>query len=678
MLSEPSMSPRIMSIEEKEMIKMPVSQEPVVSVSSVSRLPDQALQPATNANSRELHLFRSLDLQRKGEIAVSDLLDALRSVGLNPDDARLAETTQKLEKLSLRDKLSYSQFCDLVRPNILLIDQALQGNMVIPDFDRFREKVTEIFSATKQNRTGNVADYIPQLARVLPDQCAISICTVDGQMFSLGESQIDFCVQSCCKPINYCLALEEHGEAYVRKYVGREPSGRNFNELALNDEGKPHNPMVNAGAIMCSALIRSDLDNADRFDFVLQRWATLCGGHKPRFSNSIYQSERETADRNFALGYYMNEHKAFPEGVDLLQTLDFYFQCCSIEANAEMLSVLTATLANGGVCPTNGERVMRTEHVQHCLSLMCSCGMYDFSGEFAFEVGLPAKSGVGGAILLAIPNVMGICIWSPRLDAHGNSVRGVEFCRRLVSTFSLHNFDNLKAESTKIDPRQNGIQSKAERVDELIWAASTGDVGAIHRLVVRGYDQNAADYDGRTPLHLAAAEGRIQLVRYFLENGAEPNPKDRWGGTPLDDAVLHGHGEVASLLNEHGGTLGRESQPDSRPTTDPVATVGNRSQPRGIVELIYAASEGDLCAIQRLVARAVDLAGADYDMRTPIHLAAAEGEERIVQFFIDQGVELSPRDRWGNTPLDEAKRHGHARVTELLRKSTGRTLAPRT
>ncbi len=623
-----------------------------------------------DVDSRELRLFRSLDVEGNGEISVSVLLDALLSVGLHASDTRLAATTKQLETRSLRDKLNYVEFCDLVRPNILLVEQALQGKMVIPDFAHFYEVVEQIYHETKQNQSGHVADYIPQLARVTPEQFAISICTVDGQMLSFGHADVEFCIQSCCKPINYCLALEELGESFVRRFVGREPSGRNFNELTLNNEGKPHNPMINSGAIMCSSLIRADLDNADRFDYVLDRWSALSGGRKARFNNSIYQSERETADRNFALGYYMKEHRAFPDGADLLKTLDFYFQCCSIEADAEMLSVVAATLANGGVCPTNGERVLRTVHVQHCLSLMCSCGMYDFSGEFAFEVGLPAKSGVGGAILVAIPNVMGICVWSPRLDSHGNSVRGVEFCKHLTSTFNLHNFDNLKAESDKIDPRQNRIQSKAERVDELIWAASKGDVGAIHRLLVRGYDQNAADYDLRTPLHLAAAEGQEALVRYFLENGAEPSPRDRWGGTPLDDATLHGHEKVASLLAAHGAVTGKETDLiPQRGSEVNGPKVNTPFKPSRVVELIYAASEGDLCAIQRLVARGIDLEAADYDLRTAVHLAAAEGQERIVQFFIDQGVDLSPRDRWGNTPLDEAQRHGHVRVIELLKKN---------
>ena len=140
--------------------------------------------------------------------------------------------------------------------------------------------------------------------------------------------------------MNYCLALEEHGSEDVHQYVGREPSGRIFNELALGDDGKPHNPMINAGAIMSTSLIRQQLDKGDRFDFVLDRWTALCGGEKVRFNNAVYQSERQSADRNFALGYLMKEQGAFPQGTDLIETLDFYFQCCSIEANAEALSVL--------------------------------------------------------------------------------------------------------------------------------------------------------------------------------------------------------------------------------------------------------------------------------------------------------------------------------------------------
>ena len=157
-------------------------------------------------------------------------------------------------------------------------------------------------------------------------------------------------------------------------------------------------------------------------------------------------------------------------------------------------------------------------------------------------------------------------------------------------------------------------------------------------------------------------------MQYLVENGAEVSPKDRWRGTPLDDAVRHGHREVAEFIQAHGGVSGSAISEEDRKTEDSGVTADMCNEPDRIVELIYAASEGDLTAIQRLVARGVGLEDADYDLRTPLHLAAAEGQERIVQYFLDQGVARSPRDRWGKTPLDEAERHGHARVADLLNR----------
>ncbi len=628
--------------------------------SRTNRIPPQI-------DAREYRLFRSLDVHNENRVFVTDVLDAISRAGLTKDDVRLRETMKGLEPYSLRDQLSCQKFCELVRPNILLVEQALQDNVVIPDFVEFCAELARIYEKTKENLQGKLADYIPQLSRVDPELYAVALCTIDGQRFSIGDTKEDFCVQSACKPISYCLALEEHGEDYVHRYIGREPSGQVFNELTLSKEGKPHNPMINAGAIMSGSMVGANLDPAVRFDFVLERWRALCGGEKVGFDNLVYQSERKSADRNFALGYYMREHKAFPDNADMLQALEFFFQSCSIEVNVEKMSVLAATLANGGVCPTNGERILKTKTLQHCLSLMVSCGMYDFSGEFAFTIGLPAKSGVSGILVVVIPNVMGMCLWSPRLDSRGNTVRGVEFCKELIKIFNFHNYDNLTGVSDKADPRLNRIQTMA-MVGQLIWAASKGDQGAIHRLIVRGFDQDAGDYDKRTPLHLAAAEGRENVVQYFLENGAAVNPKDRWDGTPLDDAYRHGHKKVVKLLEAHGGVRSNSAEGENRFHDVGVddAALSPDTDSDAVVELIYAASEGDVHAIQRLVARGAELDRGDYDLRTPLHLAAAEGHEHIVQYFIDQGVELSPRDRWGGTPLGDARRHGHGGVTQLL------------
>ena len=638
-----------------------------VLADSYAEVDRDTLAAVPEIDAREYRLFQSLDCDGDGVIAVDAVWEALRAAGLDKTDVRLADARERLSAYAATDVISFAEFTEAIRPNILLIEQALQGNLAVPDFGRFRAKIEHIYHEARENRDGQVAEYIPQLARVDPDLFGVGICTVDGQRFSIGDSQEEFCVQSCCKPVSYCLALEEHGPDEVHRYVGREPSGRIFNELALGDDGKPHNPMINAGAIMSTSLIRQDLDKGDRFDDVLDRWTALCGGEKVRFNNAVYQSERQSADRNFALGYLMKEQGAFPAGTDLIETLDFYFQCCSIEANAEALSVLAATLANGGVCPANGERVFSRQNVQHCLSLMCSCGMYNFSGEFAFVVGLPAKSGVGGAILVVIPNLLGLCVWSPRLDSHGNSVRGIEFCKKLVQTFNVHNFDSLTLESDKIDPRVDGVRATAEKVGEMIWASSKGDLGAVHRLVARGCNPNDADYDRRTPIHLAAAEGQAHVVKYFIDKGAEINPLDRWGGTPLDDARRHGHAEVAELLQCCGGEHGTIECFDGHDdlTDDSSHDVSNR-----IIEAIYAASQGNLAALRRLRARGIDLNGADYDLRTPLHLAAAEGQTVVVQYFVDQRLNLSPRDRWGNTPLDDARRHEQDRIVRLLTEAT--------
>lgn len=620
-------------------------------------------------DARELRLLTSLDSDNKSYIYRRDLEEAIAREGLSLDDYRFSETRKILAGIGPDDRIDYRSFCEIIRPSILLAERALQGNMVIRDFDEFCRHITDIYEATRPNEAGKVADYIPQLARVNPDQFAVSLCTVDGQRLSRGDAQVDFSVQSTCKPINYCMALQIHGEQLVHSHVGREPSGRGFNELTLNHEGRPHNPMINAGAIMCVSLLRrpGEANVADRFDMVMDTWKRLAGGSKVKFSNSVYLSEKTTADRNFALGYFMRGKKAFPAGTDLQETLEFYFQSCSIEVNAEQMAAVAATLANGGICPLSGERVFETKTVQHCLSLMYSCGMYDYSGEFAFSIGLPAKSGVAGALMIVVPNVMGICTWSPRLDKLGNSVRGIEFCRRLVATFNFHNYDTLTGHTEKKDPRISRVQARAESVNELIWAASKGDLGAIQRLVVRGTGIDGSDYDMRTPLHLAAAEGQTAIVEWFVNRGTEVNPRDRWGTTPLDDAYMQGHHETIKLLAAHGG------QRSGKVFVPPPESEMAQHNESGLTnELIWAAALGEIKAIQRLIARGVDLDGADYDRRTPLHLAAAEGHLGIVKLLLGQGVKVNPRDRWGGTPLDDAHRHGHADVAALLQSHATR------
>jgi len=290
---------------------------------------------------------------------------------------------------------------------------------------------------------------------------------------------------------------------------------------------------------------------ADKYDYILKYMRRLSGEEHVGFNNSVFLSERETADRNFAMAYYMRENKCFPENMDIHACLDLYFQACSMEVDTEALSVMAATLANGGICPTTGDKVFKSEAVRDCLSLMYSCGMYNYSGQFAFKVGLPAKSGVSGCIMLVIPNLMGVALWSPPLDDIGNSVRGLQFCNELVEEFNFHRFDNIRHSEKKKDPRREPHELRSMTTLTLLFSAVAGDVSCLHRHYLQGVDMTTSDYDGRTALHLAAAEGHEQAVRFLLETcQVPPHPSDRWGHTPLSEAERFHHAGVTKILEE--------------------------------------------------------------------------------------------------------------------------------
>ncbi|XP_077813451.1 glutaminase kidney isoform, mitochondrial isoform X6 [Macaca mulatta] len=449
------------------------------------------------------------------KIPVHKFITALKSTGLRTSDPRLKECMDML-RLTLQTTsdgvmLDKDLFKKCVQSNIVLLTQAFRRKFVIPDFMSFTSHIDELYESAKKQSGGKVADYIPQLAKFSPDLWGVSVCTVDGQRHSIGDTKVPFCLQSCVKPLKYAIAVNDLGTEYVHRYVGKEPSGLRFNKLFLNEDDKPHNPMVNAGAIVVTSLIKQGVNNAEKFDYVMQFLNKMAGNEYVGFSNATFQSERESGDRNFAIGYYLKEKKCFPEGTDMVGILDFYFQLCSIEVTCESASVMAATLANGGFCPITGERVLSPEAVRNTLSLMHSCGMYDFSGQFAFHVGLPAKSGVAGGILLVVPNVMGMMCWSPPLDKMGNSVKGIHFCHDLVSLCNFHNYDNLRHFAKKLDPRREGGDQRVKSVINLLFAAYTGDVSALRRFALSAMDMEQRDYDSRTALHVAAAEGGITL-----------------------------------------------------------------------------------------------------------------------------------------------------------------------
>ncbi|KAE9555747.1 hypothetical protein FO519_000961 [Halicephalobus sp. NKZ332] len=511
-------------------------------------------------------IFDLFKIPNKNEASIGKLLTVLKSYGLQESDPRLKPMMDKIWKIEqmkeevsneARDpkhwKLSKDDFKLCINESLTLISRTLQNNLIIPSWQQFCTIIKSIYDHCKAVKDGKVATYIPQLARQNPESWGVAICTVDGQRTSFGDTKTPFCVQSVSKAFNYAIAASDLGADFVHHYVGQEPSGRLFNEICLDSKNRPHNPMVNSGAIIVSALIQNKLNMADRFDYMLQRYRKIAGGDYIGFNNAVFLSERLTADRNYALAYYMKENGCFPkEMTSMTDALDFYFQLCSLEGNCDSLAVMAATLANGGVCPLTEERCIQSRPCRDVLSLMYSCGMYDYSGQFSFHVGLPAKSGVSGAMICVIPNLMGICLWSPPLDRLGNTCRGVEFCKELISKFNFHNYDSLAhTESSKFDPRKRYGELEKDQVVSLLFAAKAGDLNTIRRIYMHGVDLEMADYDKRTALHLAASEGHIETVR-FLVNIAKVkvNPKDRWNRIPYDDAVSFGFNQIATLLEK--------------------------------------------------------------------------------------------------------------------------------
>ncbi|MFT7814978.1 glutaminase kidney isoform, mitochondrial-like isoform X3 [Arapaima gigas] len=393
------------------------------------------------------------------KIPAHKFVSALKATGLRTGDPRLKECMEML-KVTLKSTsdgvmLDRHLFKKCVQSNIVLLTQAFRKKFVIPDFMSFASHIDELYESAKSLSGGQVGEKHQYQAMMLVTSCVLCL-SFHTTRHTVGDTKVPFCLQSCVKPLKYAIAVHDHGTEYVHRFIGKEPSGLRFNKLFLNEDDKPHNPMVNAGAIVCTSLIKQGASNAEKFDYVMNFLNKMAGNEYVGFSNATFQSERESGDRNFAIGYYLKEKKCFPEGTDMPSILDFYFQLCSIEVTCESASVMAATLANGGFCPITGERVLSPEAVRDTLSLMHSCGMYDFSGQFAFHVGLPAKSGVSGGILLVVPNVMGVMCWSPPLDKLGNSVRGIQFCTDLVALYNFHNYDNLRHFAKKMDPRREG------------------------------------------------------------------------------------------------------------------------------------------------------------------------------------------------------------------------------
>lgn len=282
--------------------------------------------------------------------------------------------------------------------------------------------------------SGAVADYIPELSKADPGHFGISVATLDGHVYEVGDTRIPFTIQSMSKAFVFALALDTLGAEQVESVIGVEPSGEPFNSIRLNADNHPFNPMVNSGAITCSGLIHQ-AKGSGAIEYIRQALSRFAG-RDLAVDEAVFASESTTGDRNRAIGYLLRNSAVIKD--DVSAVLEVYFRQCAILVTARDSAIMAATLANRGLNPVTGEQALSPYAITHTLSVMTSSGMYDYAGEWVYRVGIPAKSGVGGGILAALPAQLGLGSYSPRLDGHGNSVRGIKVCEALSEHFDLH------------------------------------------------------------------------------------------------------------------------------------------------------------------------------------------------------------------------------------------------
>jgi glutaminase len=340
----------------------------------------------------------------------------------------------------------------------------------------------EIYKRYAGVTEGAVADYIPELAKAEPNSFGICLVTATGSVYEVGDSQQLFTIQSISKPFVYGLALEDNGRQTVLSKVGMEPTGDAFNSISLDPEsGRPRNPMINAGAIATTGLVEGKTLEG-RFNRILDTFSRYAG-RALSMDELVYRSESETGHRNRAISHMLRNFDILTG--DPAPALDLYFRQCSIAVTCRDLGIMAATLANSGVNPVTGRQALRGEYVESVLSVMGSCGMYDYAGSWIYQVGMPAKSGVAGGIIAVLPGQLGIGVFSPPLDQKGNSVRGIGVCDELSRHLNLHLFNRPTFAQSTVRASHSGAQRSSSRIrteTEARLLHKAGDCTRVYQL----------------------------------------------------------------------------------------------------------------------------------------------------------------------------------------------------
>ena len=452
----------------------------------------------------------------------------------------------------------------LLSNSLSAVPQLLDGYL-----ERLHAELSPILS-------GEVATYIPELGRADPEHFGICVATVDGQQYAVGDVDHEITIQSVSKPFMYGAALQALGRERVLTKVGVEPTGETFNSIVLDEEhNRPFNPMVNAGAIATSELMQGS-SPAEREANMLGLFSRFAG-RELRIDADVFRSEQATGHRNRAIAYMMLNAGMIDR--DPEDVLDLYFKQCSVLVSCRDLALMGATLAAHGTNPKSGERVLEPEVVRDVLSVMSSCGMYDYAGQWGFDVGLPAKSGVSGGIVAVVPGQLGIAVYSPRLDKVGNSVRGVKACKRFAEDFALHAFSEgtdarsaIRREYRANEVRSKRIRDEAER--EVIQTAGERIVvlelqgplffGATERVARRITEltSQAETFVLDFQRVVSIDKGSLRLFRFFVDSLQDRAPRlvltNTEGRAFLEDfRDLMGKAEVVETLRDIDTALER-------------------------------------------------------------------------------------------------------------------------
>ncbi|PAA79345.1 hypothetical protein BOX15_Mlig015753g2 [Macrostomum lignano] len=495
-----------------------------------------------------------------GLIRAAKLTAWLRTEGIDKRDPRIKANLQQLlaamsdnEGEAAFSKESVERIFSATGSVFLL--KVLRNELIVRDFVGFAQTIEMLFEQARQEcNVGEVSCLTPELTQADPDLWGISLCTVDGQRLSLGDSRAAFCLQDCSQPIIYAVALTEKGPVVVHQFVGYEPVGVHHEGLEIGPDGKPFNPLTGSGALLTAALIGSPQDPLSaRFSALCRVYSRLLAGGSVSVHTGSYLSQREANYHNWAAAYRLMELGAFPPGAQAADAMDLHLQLASFSIDCQAGALIAAALANGGVCPLTEDRVLSPAATRSTLSVMHSCGLGRHSGRFAFKCGLPATAGVSGCLLAVLPNVMGLCLYSPRLLQGRVSARSLHFCELLVRQYSFHLYDSL-LHNRKLDPTGRLADSGRARFDAvstMLYAARDGDIACLRRFYLTGHDINSCDYDSRTPLHVAASEGRLAAVQFLCSVcRVDRRLRDRWDLTALDCARILGRSKVEQFLAE--------------------------------------------------------------------------------------------------------------------------------